>query len=229
MAASRVVCDATTFDFGTMSNTGVVEHVFAIGNQGDEMLTFGRLRACCGATASLNEKQVPPGSNTTLQVKMPLKDRHGSLNKLIFLATNDPKQPHLVFRLKGTVTGVSQPARAQVKQQRTNENEDIVIVPARLTITQTAFSAAPVTRYVALRSRSGTPFTIQGASLPGRAQLASHTRLGDAGWRIEITNLEPSGITDGSRIQLFTDRQSNRVVSIPIRVISQRDEEPPSP
>jgi len=222
-----------------VGDADTVEHVFTLDNQGDEVLLFGRLRACCGATASLRDQQVSPGSNTLLNVKLSLRGRRGPLNKSIYLATNDPRQPHMMLRITGVVTGAVAVARQGAEGKpgqlsavaAVSAARDIMIVPQHLTLTQTAAPAAPVTRYVALRSRSGTPFAIKGASLPGKATIKSQTPLGEAGWRIEITGLLPSEIRDGARIELFTDKASEPTVSIPIRVIPPQAQapEPPSP
>jgi len=201
------------------------------------MLTFGQLRACCGATASLRDQQVPPGSNTLLNVKLSVKGRRGPLNKSIYVATNDPRQPHMMLQLTGVVTGsvdtasqvvLGDPAQPSAKDG-SDEIHDIVVAPQHLTVILSGAPAAPVTRYVALRSRSRTPFAIQGVSLPGNAQIKSQTPFGEAGWRVEISGLLPSDNLDGAIILFYTDRAGEPPLSIPIRVIPPQGTGSPSP
>jgi hypothetical protein len=104
-AASRIVCQSASYDFGSSEGATSVEHTFVLANSGDELLTFGRVRGCCGASTSLRDKTVAPGTNTTLHVKLSLRGRKGAVTKSIYVASNDPKQPYLRLRMTGSVAG----------------------------------------------------------------------------------------------------------------------------
>lgn len=104
-AKPRIVCTSPSHEFGAAEGAQSVEHVFLLENRGDELLTFGRVRGCCGASTALRDKSVPPGTNTTLQVKLSLRGRKGAVRKSIYVASNDPKQPYLRLTLTGRVAG----------------------------------------------------------------------------------------------------------------------------
>jgi hypothetical protein len=104
-AVPQLSCKSTSYEFGVSDGAASVEHTFVLENSGDETLTFGRVRGCCGASTSLRDKTVAPGTNTTLHVKLSLRGRKGTVTKSIYVASNDPKQPYLRLRLTGSVAG----------------------------------------------------------------------------------------------------------------------------
>lgn len=99
----RIVCAQAVHDFGSVEGPKSVEHVFTLGNDGDAPLQIGNVRACCGAAATLAEKLIPPGSNTTLKIVFSLAGRSGRQDKSIYVSSNDPLLPHLRLRLVGEV------------------------------------------------------------------------------------------------------------------------------
>lgn len=228
-AAPRVACDSPTFDFGTLNDADTVEHSFTLENCGDEPLTFGQVRACCGATASLRDTRIDPGTNTRFDVRLSLKGRLGPVSKSLYVAINDPRQPHLTLTLTGRVdpSPASLPPITGGVIQVPPGNEiaaasDIVVVPQILTLLLSD-PPMPVTRYLALRSRSQTPFQIRGISLPMEAVVKSQTAIGKAGWRIEIGNLVPSGQLEGAKVTFITDRENEPPIAIPVRIAPQQD------
>jgi hypothetical protein len=235
-AAPRVVCPSTTFDFGTLKDTDAVEHSFVLENHGDEVLTFGRIRACCGATASLRAGSVAPGTNTQFDVKLSLRGRRGAVRKSLYVATNDPRTPHMILKLTGRIE--PPPGQTQVLGGVPNASQsgssvaaaptDLVVVPQTLTLLPSD-TPKPVTRYVALRSRSQSPFKVKGISLPLEAVVKSQTPFGKAGWRIEIGNLVPSGKMEGAQVTFITDLTNEPPISIPIHIAPQQDKGVPQP
>jgi len=224
-AAPHVVCASPTFDFGSLQAADAVEHSFILENRGAETLTFGQVRACCGATASLRDTNVAPGTNTQFDVKLSLKGRQGTVSKSLYVATNDPRQPHLILQLTGRIepSPASLPsisggvAQATPPGNSPADTGDIVAVPQILTLLQST-PPKPVTRYVALRSRSQTQFRIKEILLPAGAVVQSQTPFDRASWRIEIGNLVPSGEREEARITFITDLTNQPPVAIPIHI-----------
>jgi len=103
MAAPRIACRESVYDFGALEASRSVEHAFAIVNEGDAALEFGKVRACCGATASIAALSLPPGSSTACTVAFSLAGRRGPQNKSFYVASNDPKEPYLQLSLVGKV------------------------------------------------------------------------------------------------------------------------------
>ncbi len=136
-AAPHAVCASPIYDFGVLKDNDVAVHQFVVENRGDETLTFSWVRACCGATASLRDTSVAPGTNTVIEVRYLLKGYHGKVKKSVYAATNDPKQPHLRLHLNGRVersAGSSPPLAGGVPKDRRSADmntggSDIVAVP----------------------------------------------------------------------------------------------------
>lgn len=120
-AAPRIVCDAPVYDFGHADQTEPVVHAFTIWNRGDTTLKIGNLRACCGASMTMEAKTIAPGSNTQCRVTLSLNNRRGKQDKRFFIASNDPKQPYYSLRFVGTVNTASRlTPRAEQEMQGTN-------------------------------------------------------------------------------------------------------------
>jgi hypothetical protein len=101
-AAPRAYCEAPIQVFRAEGNTPYVEHTFLIENRGDQPLEITRIIACCRTGADML-RLIPPGSNSTLYVKVPLSERTGVFTKNITLECNDPLQPYVYLCLSGTV------------------------------------------------------------------------------------------------------------------------------
>ena len=296
----RIVCDNSVYDFGTISNTGAVTHAFTIRNTGGSPLRIGKVKACCGSTARMGTMQLPPGSNTTLNVELRVRGRRGKQRKSFYVASNDPATPNLRLAIEGTViadigispsylnfgnvapnspvtnvvnlTLVSRPetaitgivssckefvasiegvggtrrvivktippllpgvTRGQVRLQTDDPKRreiafsvsaavvsDIQVVPRELLLTASASGARPVTRFIALRSRTKTPFEVLAVELPDSNAQSTITPMGSSGWRCKITNLVPSPSFSDSPITIRTTHPDFPELPIPIRLIT---------
>lgn len=98
-----IQCDVPVFDFGDRPESAPVRHTFVVWNRGAAPLTISQVRACCGGRAKLAESIIAPGSNTTIAVEADLAGRVGPQKKSIYVASNDPQQPHFRLGLVGTV------------------------------------------------------------------------------------------------------------------------------
>jgi len=221
-AAPHISCPNTTYHFNVSNGISEVEHTFILANTGDEDLTFGRVRSCCGSKASLRDKVVAPGSNTALNVKLSLRGRRGKVNKSIYVASNDPKHSYLQLKLTGTASSTTSSARKTTKSpSKSVVTGDILVVPKEICVTSGKNRKKPVVRYLALRSRKRAPFKIMEAKLPVEGMTYTLTALGNAGWRIEIANIIPDDKLNGKGITLLTDRKDQPTITIPFRVVNR--------
>ena len=103
LAGPRMECAGPAYDFGAVSSTAVVSHVFVIANMGDAPLKIDWVRVCCGATADLATNAVAAGTNITLRVTMALDGKQGQVERAIYVTANDPVAPVLRLTLTGSV------------------------------------------------------------------------------------------------------------------------------
>lgn len=119
--ASPVISkESLQFEFariGAMSNqTNAME----IANAGDTPLEIHRVRACCGAAASISTNSIAPGAAATLTVSLKPMAKPGPFRKKVTLYTNDPSAPVVEIPIVGEV------AEAKVVEQ----GGDVVIQSA---------------------------------------------------------------------------------------------------
>ena len=110
----KIACREPVYHFGTVTNTGKIEHTFVIRNDGDETLKIGKLRACCGAKMKMTRKTIAQGVTAEAKVTFSLRGRRGRQRKSFYIASNDPTRPHLQLRLEGTAVAEEEPGSCSV-------------------------------------------------------------------------------------------------------------------
>ncbi len=105
-ADPKLTCERPLFDFGTLGNTQVVQHVFQLCNEGDETVDISRVTTSCGCiSTSPNRGRIQPGGEFLLTVSADLKGRQGPQNKPVFVTWNNPMDARpLRLTLIGTAT-----------------------------------------------------------------------------------------------------------------------------
>ena len=93
LAGPQIVCEPPGIDLGLVTGTSAVDRVVHVWNRGDQPLVIKRVIACCGATASLDSKIIPPGTNTAMRICVDLAGRTGELRKTIRMVSNDAGHP----------------------------------------------------------------------------------------------------------------------------------------
>jgi hypothetical protein len=93
---------------------------------------------------------------------------------------------------------------------------DVVIVPHAIVMRPSADRGA-ITRYVAVRSRSGTPFRILEVLAPTEEVTVKQFPMGKHGYRFALTAREIDGL-DGRFLGIRTDLEGAEEIDIPIRV-----------
>ncbi|MHB8709066.1 MAG: DUF1573 domain-containing protein [Desulfuromonadales bacterium] len=92
------------YDFGTVFQGESVRHVFAFSNRGDTPLDIQKVSSSCGCTAALaSAKTLAPGESGEIQTSFDSTRFRGTINKTVYLYTNDPAQPVVQMHIKGNV------------------------------------------------------------------------------------------------------------------------------
>ena len=77
--------DAPRFDFSRIEPISNPTNAMEIANTGDSPLEIHRVRACCGAKASVSTNSIAPGESATLTVSLGPMARPGPFRKKAFL------------------------------------------------------------------------------------------------------------------------------------------------
>ena len=110
-AASPVLAlQPSSIDFGDVVAGSTAATNLAVANAGDAPLHVSRVRACCGATASLSSATIPPSGEATLTLSVRPLAPNGAFKKNVFVHSDDPERPVFQLTLTGAaVAGASVP------------------------------------------------------------------------------------------------------------------------
>ena len=97
---------------------------------------------------------------------------------------------------------------------------DLMVVPQEIQLVQSTGKVEAVTRYLAVRSRAGTPFKVLKVEVPDPNVTTTLTPLGTHGWRCQIGNILPVAELNGESVIIWTDHQEMKQITVPIRVTS---------
>ncbi len=83
---------AKTYNFGTVKQGDVIEHIFTFKNTGKNDLIIRKSKASCGCTAvSLGSKIIKPGEEGSIKAVFNTRGKRGKQTKSINLTTNIPE------------------------------------------------------------------------------------------------------------------------------------------
>ncbi len=99
-----------SFDFGTINEGDVVDHIFSFTNNGDAPLIISSATASCGCTVPQWPKEpIPVGGSGEIKVQFNSRNKPGIQNKTITITANTyPKINRLT--IKANVTKASDPS-----------------------------------------------------------------------------------------------------------------------
>ncbi|MGN0019943.1 MAG: DUF1573 domain-containing protein [Sphingobacterium hotanense] len=101
--AGRMEFEEEAFNFGTIKEGEVVEHVFKFKNTGDFPVVLAQVSASCGCTTpTYTSTPVKPGESGEISVKFDSNGQVGQQQKIITIASNAEK-PVTTVQLKGEV------------------------------------------------------------------------------------------------------------------------------
>ncbi len=96
--------EGTEFDFGTIKQGDVVEHVFPFKNTGKNDLIIRKTRASCGCTAiAPKDKIIKPGQESSIKAVFNSRGKHGRQHKTITITTNIPGKTSVILKVVGEV------------------------------------------------------------------------------------------------------------------------------
>jgi hypothetical protein len=111
-----------TFDFGTVKEGPVAEHVFEFKNTGKEPLIVQSASASCGCTTPEWPKEpIMPGKKGKIVVRYNTQGRVGPFNKIVYLTSNavSDKERYELY-IKGTVEAAPATTTQAQPQQPTH-------------------------------------------------------------------------------------------------------------
>ncbi|MFN0037676.1 MAG: DUF1573 domain-containing protein [Saprospiraceae bacterium] len=103
---ARITFDQPEFEFGTVDEGTVVEHVFKFTNTGKVPLTILKARSSCGCTVpEWPEEPIPPGGTGEIKAKFNTEGKLKEQKKSITVTANTYPNDTKIF-LKGMVNPV---------------------------------------------------------------------------------------------------------------------------
>jgi hypothetical protein len=101
--SALLICADPSYDFGTMVNTAIVQHVFTLRNAGGVTAVIARVHSPCSCTTlSLARMQIPPGESEPMTAQFDLKGRTGLQNRPLYVNYNSASIQPLRLALSGT-------------------------------------------------------------------------------------------------------------------------------
>ncbi|MEI6970337.1 MAG: DUF1573 domain-containing protein [bacterium] len=95
---------------------------------------------------------------------------------------------------------------------------DIQVVPKEISLVAATGRVDTITRYLAVRSRRGVPFTVLGVEPPESGIETKVLSLKPSIYRCEISNILPFPELDGKELIIRTDHEEGREIRVPIRI-----------
>lgn len=94
----------TAWNFGKIKQGKAVSHEFVFTNEGDATLVIRRVTTTCGCTAALvSDEKVAPGEEGRIEVKFDTRGYGGQIGKLVYVESNDPKEPQKQLEVKADI------------------------------------------------------------------------------------------------------------------------------
>jgi hypothetical protein len=99
----RITIDHQFWDFGTVTNGGILSHDYCISNAGDGPLIISNVISTCGVClhAYIDTTNIPSGTRTVIHAKLDLRVLDGDVSRDILVNCNDPQNPASVLELNG--------------------------------------------------------------------------------------------------------------------------------
>jgi hypothetical protein len=123
------------------------------------------------------------------------------LKGVVKVLTDDPDTPNLELPVRAVVLG------------------DVLTVPGDITLNEDATNV--VTRFLAIRSRSGSQFKIEKIELPQKGIETNIEPLAGGGYKIRLSSILVDKELDGKEIVILTDHEKMKRILVPIRVMKK--------
>jgi hypothetical protein len=97
----QIAISEEEWDFSLVKPEEKPTHVFTITNKGNEDLIIERVWASCGCVqTSISTNRILPGKSAELKATFDTVGYEGKLEKLIYIRSNDPKEPEKKIKVK---------------------------------------------------------------------------------------------------------------------------------
>lgn len=215
----RIIGGTTKPSIGTTISQG------AAGKMTPARLDFGRI-----SDAATNAAEIMIIGEGKTPVRLL---EASSSNTLLLVQTScaeTGRQYHISVRLRRPlIPGKGEGAvRIRTSSPATNEvlvpvswqvHSDIYAMPGEFVLVASGVSTNPVTRYAAIRSRSGKPFKILKTAPPEPGIAVNCAPMSSGGYRLSVSNIQPRAELSGEEITITTDVTTGQPLIIPFRVI----------
>ena len=97
--SSSMKFDEISFDFGTVKQGAVLEHVFKFTNDGAGRLIVNSVQPSCGCTGVImdSKKEFESGDEGEIKITFGTAGRSGVIAKTVTVSSNDPKNPAITL------------------------------------------------------------------------------------------------------------------------------------
>lgn len=189
----KVLIENPLYDFGTATETTMVNHTFKLKNIGQGRLVISHVKTSCGCTAAQPDKNtLAPGEETEITVGFDTHFQKGHQVRTITAFTNDPNTPQAIMTMQGVV-----------KQQVSATPSDVAFGKVK--------QGTEVTKEVIVSDLTGRkdPFTITDVTNSNPALKVEKTNRPDGKpgvlLKITLTKAMPVGTFDDT-VKLTTSR-----------------------
>ena len=138
----EMVIKETEFDAGNVNKGDLIKHDFVFENKGKGMLEITHVQPACGCTVTEFDKQIAPGKTGKITATVNTANFSGPIQKMISVATNDPKMANFQLMIKATVKAI------------------LNVEPSEYQQFGLVYKGQTLEKTFTLKSEDGTPFEI---------------------------------------------------------------------
>jgi hypothetical protein len=204
-------------DFGNIEPGSKNVCEFKFTNTGGSLLKITEVSKSCGCTPyTLAKEEYEPGESGTLKVEYNASKQPSSVNKTLFVSSNDEANPKIELVIKGEIVSKFdyQPKKLDLLLNKEN-------------------AGCPV---ITIKSLDGKPFTIKKFRAVGQTKPIENVITADYNSSAEATEfvLQPKADVEklreelGGRIEIVVTHPENDVITIPFEVLPRFKITPPS-
>ena len=128
--APGLVFEPAECGFGELGPVETAERTVVVSNACPVPVRIVRVRACCGAKASVSSEELQPSATAELKVSVTTGVRPGPFRKTVTVVSNDPGRPLFTLPLVGSVRE-SRPSVVGDAVELVDESEHLPEAPAR--------------------------------------------------------------------------------------------------
>lgn len=106
----QLVISEEEWDFGQVEANAKPTHNFILTNEGGKTLYIDRVRVSCGCIKTkLSTDEIPSGKSTELSVTFDTSGYEGTISKIVYIKTNDEKEPERKIRVTVDIEHLTKP------------------------------------------------------------------------------------------------------------------------